>query len=161
MHARTTNLVLILALFNTACATPYKLINQGEGWVITSGSKRLLPEFTIDLKKKYPTDFSLASNRFERRRGAVQAWYKKYHPDYLSHPVADKAKIVPAVIFGLLLAPIIIPLMAYEEHRYHKRHDAMTEEEKRRNYEKFIEKQKIQRQEIYSFIGQDLREEEK
>ena len=75
----------IFLIFLSSCAVSYTYRQAQEGGYVVQRGQELFPEFTINEARQYPKDLVLAKERFKRRRGFVENWYKEYEPDALTN----------------------------------------------------------------------------
>ncbi len=153
--------LLFLCLLLGGCATyrygkgqkPYE-----KGYVVTR-QNIAIPEYTLGKDNAVPGDLKLAKERFKRRKGRVEKYYKKMglienrFKQYIVNNMVNMVKFIGGVF--------TLPYRAYEDYRYEhnkKYHEKVVRQSDREDAAEKA-KNKTLRQELSAYIQEDLAKE--
>lgn len=119
----------------------------------------VIPEYTVDLNNKAPEDFSLALDRYKRRKDTVEIYYLKmnqiesYFRRYVGH--------FPMIIWSVFANFWKMPFHIVSEYRYEHDEQYRKMIDDLDNGQKVKEDQRIAKlkNELNEFIKQDLEKE--
>ncbi|MCU0651747.1 MAG: hypothetical protein MUC39_02265 [Candidatus Omnitrophica bacterium] len=114
------NIVLLFLILNflSGCAS-YKYQKSqsttGNTVYLVARDDKVIPEYTIGPDKTYP-DLKVAQERFKRRRGMVEYYYKNMN--YIMNRFHEGVDVYGGLILGMATAPFRTPFVAVGDYRY-------------------------------------------
>lgn len=151
----------LLVLFLSGCAT-YKFSHDKmdpKGFVASREDYTII-EYTVGKENTLPEDLNLAKERFKRRKGTVEDYYKKM--GYVESRFKETFIDWPKFFLGMITGVFRLPFAAVSDYKYE--HNAKYREEVKkkeaRDYE--LEEARIRRlkEELNKYVQQDLKVEE-
>ena len=111
-------LVLIILLL-PGCAS-YKFqkaqtSKDGAPGYLVAREEKVIPEYTVGKDDSLP-DLKLAEQRFKRRKGMVEYYYKRM--DYIQNRFHEGVKIYGTLIGGMATSLFRLPFVAISDYRY-------------------------------------------
>ncbi len=152
--------LLFFAFILSGCAT-YKFQKSGpsasQGYVATYDGKPLL-EYTVGKEKTLP-DLTLAKERFKRRRGKVEYYYKNM--GQISSRMKEFLWEPPAMFVGFVGGVLRWPFIAYADYKYNRDPKYREKVDKLDEQKDALEKARVNslREKLNAYINEDLAKE--
>jgi len=152
--------LLFLAFVLSGCAT-YKFQKSGpsasQGYVATYDGKPLL-EYTVGKEKSLP-DLTLAKERFKRRRGKVEHYYKNM--GQIRSRMMEFLWDSPAMFVGFVGGVLRWPFIAYSDYKYNRDPKYRERVDKLDEEKDALEKARVNslREKLSAYISEDLAKE--
>lgn len=152
--------LLFFAFILSGCAT-YKFQKSGpsasQGYVATYDGKSLL-EYTVGKEKTLP-DLTLAKERFKRRRGKVEYYYKNM--GQIRSRMAEFLWDPPAMFVGFIGGVLRWPFIAYADYKYNRDPKYREKVDKLDEQKDALEKARVNslREKLNAYINEDLAKE--
>lgn len=151
-------LILLAFVLVSGCAPIYKFQKDEKDYkgYVAKRNEFLIPEYTVDDKKKAPDDLRVARSRFKRRKDTVEQYYANmsYIPQhsYITFP-----KLIGNMFLFIFRWPFVIVHEARYtmSDKYRERIDKMEEEK----YQKEMARRKDLQEELNQYIQKDLEQE--
>ncbi len=155
-------LIICALLFLSGCATyslkkgDYSPYNKG---FIVTRYDRVIPEYTLGKDNSIPVDEQVARERFQRRRKAVEDYYKKM--GYIENRFRQNFIDPPKLIINTVIGVFRLPSIAIKDYKYN--HDPKYKEsiDKLEDTEYKAEKERIKalKDRLNAYIQEDLKKE--
>ncbi len=152
---------MILAVFVLSGCATYKfqkpLASDSQGYLVSYDGKPI-PEYTIGEAKSFP-DLELAKERFRRRRGTVEKYYKA------SEQIESRLKSYfwnpPAMVAGFLWGVLRWPFIAVADYKYHHNPVYQAKVDRMDEEKEALQTARIDslKKELEAYIQQDLSRE--
>ena len=152
--------LVILGLFLSGCAT-YKFQKPNasgtEGYLAYYDGKPLL-EYTVGKEKSLP-DLALAKERFKRRRGTVEYYYKKM--DIIESRLKEFFWDPPAMLVDLFVGVFRWPFTAVADYKYNRNSKYKEEVDRLDEQNDELEKARVNalKEKLTAYIVKDLNKE--
>ena len=153
--------LLTLTVFLSGCVS--YTFQRGEppydkGYIVMRGSRTIV-EYTIGKDNSVPR-LKLARERFNKRKGAVEYYYKKM--GYIENPFKMTFVDPPVTMIKLIGGIFYLPVMAVSDYKYEHNPEYRQKIIKMQNEEDAKEAARIQKlkEELTSYIEKQLAQEE-
>jgi len=157
MRRKTFLLGFIFLFLLTGCTT-YTLRKEKEGFAVARYQK-VIPEYTLGLEDKFPSEEEIAWVRFQRRKKTVEDYYKKMG---LIENRFKEIFLDPPFTFLQFTAGILrFPFLALSDYRYHHNptYQRKIDQKEEEGYEFQKAKLKKLKEELNTYLKDDLAEE--
>ena len=158
-YPRNKAIALIVCLVFSGCTVHRFQKSEKYGGQVVARFAYVIPEYTVDLENKAPSDLKLAKSRFIRRNDMVETYYiqmgqiESYGRRYLTH--------FPRIMWSIFANTIKLPAHIISEYRYdnneqyRKKIDALDAQQKAKEDAKTSQI----KEQLKEFIRQDLENE--
>lgn len=136
----------------------YGVKSYGDGYVV-SRNNTVIAEYTIGIDNKAPQDLDLAKERFQRRRGKVEYYYREM--DIFYRPLSSFLSY-PRAIFGAFCGVFKLPFIIVSDYRYehNPKYRKIIDDRDAAEIKKERDKRESLEDEFSAFIKRDLNIEE-
>jgi hypothetical protein len=122
--------LLLLVILLTGCAS-YKFKKaqapDGNTGYVVAREEKVIPEYTAGKDNSLP-DLRLAEERFKRRKGMVEYYYKRM--DSIQNRFHEGVKIYGTLIVGMATSLFRLPFVAISDYRYEHNPQYRTKKQK-------------------------------
>ena len=107
---------VIIGLVLNGCTVHQFQKSAKHGGYVVARFAYVIPEYTVDLENKAPSDFNLAKSRYLRRNDMVETYYfrmgqiENYGRRYITH--------FPRIMWSIFANTVKMPLHIFSEYKY-------------------------------------------
>lgn len=126
----------------------------GEGYVVNRKGV-IIPEYTIGKDFQPPEDLELAKERFRRRRGMVEKYYRQMGV------IVDSGFEMFKTMAGVAAAPVVLPfkIVDYKRYREDPEYRKEVDEAEEKALQEEMERNEKLKEELAQWVAQDLEKE--